>query len=466
MNKKGWGIIAVALIVAVIGAAVIWGTHQRGSADEMQENNLLVVRVENSYQRDFHQLADSMDNINAQLAQILVTTSHEQTLLGISNLWREVYGAVGSLSGLPSAMHELESTDLLLNDVAEYSYYLMRKNVLDKKELNDKDWAQLADFYQRSKVVRDELSQIEAKVLNDNLRFSDVERYLASEASSNGENAIVSAFRSIESQIHAFPEMNFEEGVRKIEPEPRPIAGEQITQLEATELAEDFYSRYHQIIKESRVEFASEGGKIPVYGVRLYIEGSDEPVYIEVSQKGGLILQMYRYREIGPPVLSEKEAETKALEFLQTQGFPTMKLVEMRNDETMADLTFVPVQEGAYIYSDMVKLQLALDNGEVINYDQTSFATRHYQREIAAPVLSAEQVRQGMNPNFTVSDIRLALITDEYSVREILTYEVRGTVVDEKFAIFVDAATGKEVRIVRLTEAPEYLAVTSSDDEA
>lgn len=88
----------------------------------------------------------AMDHINAQLAQLLVTTSHEQTLLGVANLWRQVYGAVDDLSGLPAAMHELESTDLLLNDVAEYSYYLMRKNVLEKQPLSENDWAQLTGF--------------------------------------------------------------------------------------------------------------------------------------------------------------------------------------------------------------------------------------------------------------------------------------------------------------------------------
>lgn len=451
---------------AALLAAVLLLTAGCGNGPQAkpQPEDTLAVQVENGYQRSFHQLAEGMDHINAQLAQLLVTTSHEQTLLGVANLWRQVYGAVDDLSGLPAAMHELESTDLLLNDVAEYSYYLMRKNVLEKQPLSENDWAQLTDFYERSKVVRDELSEVEARILSENLRFSDVEHYLAHEEQADGENVIVSAFRSIESQVHAFPELDFAEGVRKIEPEPRPIAGEQITQAEAARRAEEFYSRYGQTIRESRVEFASEGGKLPIYGIRLYLEGSEEPVYIEVSQKGGLILQMYRYREVGQPTLEEADAEEKAQEFLQTQGFPVMKLVESRFDEGLADLTFVPVQDGAYIYSDMVKIQLALDDGEIINYDQTSFATRHYDRQIPAPKLSAEEVKQGMNPNFTVSDIRLALIPDEYSVREILTYEVRGQVVDETFAIFVDAATGLEVRVVRLTQAPEYLTETNDGD--
>ena len=97
----------------------------------------------------------------------------------------------------------------------------------------------------------------------------------------------------------------------------------------------------------------------------------------------------------------------------------------------------------------MIKLLIALDNSSILNYDQTSYATRHYQRQLPAPAISKEQILQNMNPNFKVEDIRLALITDEYSVNEILTYEVRGTVVDESFSIFVNAHTGQETRIVR-----------------
>ena len=123
--------------------------------------------------------------------------------------------------------------------------------------------------------------------------------------------------------------------------------------------------------------------------------------------------------------------------------------VDVIHDENIVDLTFVPKMNGIYIYSDMVKLQIALDDNTLLNFDQTSYATRHYQRQLPTPVLSKEQILQNRNPNFQVETVRLALITDEYSINEILTYEIQGTVVNETFSVFVDAATGQEIRIVR-----------------
>ena len=458
MNKKtGWIIVGSIVILALlVGGGWFLSQNQRASTNSYE------IQLENQYQRSFHQLASGMDNINAQLAQVLVTTSHKQTLLNLSNLWRQVYGAVNDLSNIPLPIHELENTDIFLNDMAEYSYYLMKKNIMEGKVLSQNDWSQLQEFYNRSKVVKDELGQIEAKILNENLRLIDVAGDMAKADESQQKNQIVSAFRGIEEKIQAFPELEFEEGVRKIEPEPRPIEGEQISQERAIEIATEFLSGFNDQKREAKIEFISEGSKIPIYGVCFYNGEKDtEPIYVEVSQKGGVVLQMYQYREIAEAKYDEEACSQWAKQFLVNMGFPTMAQVDSQSDDKMVDLTFVPVQNSVYLYSDMVKMQVARDNSKLLNYDQTSYATRHYKRDIKAPTLTESEVRTGMNPNFEVTAIRLALIPHEYRAEEILTYEIRGKINKEVFSVFVDAHTGDEVRMVRITEPEQYLVNTS-----
>lgn len=430
-------IIAVLMLLLLVG--FWWGNEKINDLEAMQQT--AAYQAEGQYQRSFWELSDSIEAMNGQLAQLLVTTSQEQLLLGLSSLWREVYSAVNNLSGLPVAMHELEHTDLL-SDVAEYSYYLLRKNVLQQKPLTQQDWDQLEEFYRRSRVVQDELRTLGEQILNNDLRLSAL-------SLEDEENVVATTFRSIESQVYAFPELKFEEGVRKMEPEPRTITGEQISQIEAIAAANQFLDTLHIKHSQGQVEFTSQGSKIPVYGIRYQNESEDTVLYVEVSQKGGQVLQFYQTRTINALQFNSEQAIQQALAFLQELGFTDMACVENNGDETVADLTFVPKRNGIYIYPDMVKLQIALDDNSILNYDQTSYATRHYQRQLPAPVISKERILQNMNPNFEVEDIRLALITDEYSINEILTYEVRGTVVDESFSIFVHAQTGQETRIVR-----------------
>lgn len=431
-------IIGILLLLLFGGA---WWYNQKLN-DLEQRQQTIAYQAEGQYQRNFGELSDSIQAMNGQLAQLLVTTSQEQLLLGLSSLWREVYSAINYLGGLPVAMHELESTDLLLNDVAEYSYYLLRKNVLQQKPLSQQDWNQLEEFYRRSRVVQTELDELGSQILSQNLQLTAL-------SLEDEENVVNTTFRSIESQVHAFPELKFEEGVRKIEPEPRVITGEQITQIEAVAAADTFLDTLQIAHNQGQVEFSSQNAKIPIYGVRYQNESEDTVLYVEVSQKGGQVLQFYQTRDIGAAQYNTQEATEQALSFLQELDFTDMACVDNITDDRVADLTFVPKMNGIYIYSDMVKIQIALDDNSILNYDQTSYATRHYQRQLPAPTVSKEQIFMNMNPNFQVEDIQLALITDEYSINEILTYEVRGTVVEEAFSVFVDAQSGQEIRIVR-----------------
>ena len=223
MKRENYFLLAIIGILLLLLLGGAWWYNQKLN-DLEQQQQTITYQAEGQYQRNFGELSDSIQAMNGQLAQLLVTTSQEQLLLGLSSLWREVYSAINYLGGLPVAMHELESTDLLLNDVAEYSYYLLRKNVLQQKPLSQQDWNQLEEFYRRSRVVQTELDQLGSQILSQNLRLTAL-------SLEDEENVVSTTFRSIESQVHAFPELKFEEGVRKIEPKPRAITGEQITQI-------------------------------------------------------------------------------------------------------------------------------------------------------------------------------------------------------------------------------------------
>ena len=100
----------------------------------------------------------------------------------------------------------------------------------------------------------------------------------------------------------------------------------------------------------------------------------------------------------------------------------------------------------------------SVDKGEVI-YGVTTFEFRDYYdwlisnckmqlRNQLSEKVTEQEIRESRNPNFQTESIHLALISDAYSSSEQLTYELRGTIAGESFAIFIDAHTGEELRIV------------------
>lgn len=433
--RKLWisSTVFLILLLAAVSGFSLYRTHQLQT-----EHQQAMYQAEALYQRNLGELSSAVRTLNGQLAQLLVTTSQEQLLLSLSSLWRETDSAINYLGGLPVAMHELEQTDLLLNDIAEYSYYLLRKNVLTQTPLSAHDWNQLEDFYRRSEVVQQELDTLERSMLTENFRLTTL-------AAEDETNPLLATFRSIETQVDAFPEVQFEEGVRKIEPEPRTISGAQISESEAIACADTFLAALQLDNAQGTVAFTTENVKVPVYGIS-YAENQ----YVEVSQTGGHILQYYISRDSNAAVLNLQQAEEKAAQILEQLHFSDMACVERTTESSTANFIFVPVQDDVYLYPDMVKLQISLEDGALLSFDQTSYQTRHYQRTIPAPSLRKEEILQNRNPNFQIASVHLALITDIYSVHELLAYEIRGTIVDETFSVFVDAQTGQELRIVRL----------------
>jgi len=441
--------ILTVLTVALVGTGYFAYNQYRMNEDLMR-------RAESQYQRSFHELVFNVDTINSQLAQTLISSSSEQVMLSLTNLWRESFTASSNLGGIPIAMVELDKTDKLINDIAEYSYYMLKANNLQKQNMTDKEWEKLQEFYERSKVVRNELQGIEAAVLDRDLSFVEVETVVMRRGQDLADNTIVDGFRTIEDKVKAFPDLQFDEGVQKIEPEPRPIAGKEISEEEAVAIAKRFMNDHDGPITKAEVSFSSEG-KIPIFGVKTFKEDQDIPSYLEVTKRGGHVIQMYMERAIREANLDFQAAEENAQNFLKEHNLTGMELVDIATDTNTAVFTFVPTEKQVRLYSDMVKAHVALDNGQIISFDQTSYLAYHHDRTIPAPNLTEEKVTGSMNPNFEVQQVTLAMVPGEFKEnQEILCYEVRGKMKDEKFILFINADTGEDFRIVRLTKPQEF----------
>lgn len=446
LKKKAWlkWLIGIALLLSFT-ANIILGIKFFTEHDKYRAAQ---IAVENNYQRSFLELNDDMEQIKLQLAQVLLTSSDEQMILGLSNLWRAVYGAINSLNSLPLDMEELSKTGGFLRDAAEYSYYLMRRQAAPLGGMSEEHWDKLAQFYERAQTIQIELDKIQAQVLNESWRFTSSDNI-------DEKSALQTALAGIEEQIALFPVIELEEGVRKIEPEIKPISGEIIKEEEALRLAEEFTNAFFDGKYQAKLEYTADNSPLAVYGVRLESKNK-EPIYLEISQHGGHILQMYQYPPQGAKEISAEEAKHIAESFLAELGYRSLAVVEQLDYDNSCDLTYVPLADGVYLYADMLKVMVSLDRGEIISFDQSGYITNHYERKIASPKLSKVDIARKINPNFHIYELRLALITDEYAKGEFLCYEVRGEINDEQFAVFIDAQSGLERRIVRLSQDAEY----------
>ena len=101
-------------------------------------------------------------------------------------------------------------------------------------------------------------------------------------------------------------------------------------------------------------------------------------------------------------------------------------------------------------YPDIINVQIALDNGQVMAVEAMNYLMAHKEREIEKPDIPEEEARELASSTLDrIENIRLAVIP-KTSLREVFTYEVRGNVGDEIYLIYINAKTGNEEEILKV----------------
>ena len=93
-----------------------------------------------------------------------------------------------------------------------------------------------------------------------------------------------------------------------------------------------------------------------------------------------------------------------------------------------------------------------MDDGEIMGIEAMSYLTFHNpKRTIDAPGLTEAEIGQRLNKHLKVEAINQAVIlNDQYE--EVLAYECIGRVGENRYRVYLNAATGEEERIQRIDD--------------
>ena len=120
----------------------------------------------------------------------------------------------------------------------------------------------------------------------------------------------------------------------------------------------------------------------------------------------------------------------------------------------VATINYAYVQNGVTMYSDLIKVKIALDNGDIIGFESRGYLMSHKQRDIPQNLISEAAAKAKINPHLTIRTSSMAMIPLE-SKREVLCYAFQGSFDDQNFIIYINAATGKEEKILMLIESED-----------
>ena len=118
----------------------------------------------------------------------------------------------------------------------------------------------------------------------------------------------------------------------------------------------------------------------------------------------------------------------------------------------IATINYAYEENGTTMYPDLIKLKIALDNGEILGFEAEGYLMCHETREIPESMIGETAAREKVGEHLKVDEVNFAYIPLD-SEREVFCYELRGKLGKNNFLIYINAQTGKEEKILMLLES-------------
>lgn len=406
----------------------------------------------NNYTEAFSNLVNYMNTIENYLAKSMISKGSEQATKTLTEIWKNSDLAIVYLSRIPLSQEGLSQTSRFLNQVSDYSYSLSRKSI-EGKELTENDFKNLKDLYQYSLEMEQTLNQLSEEIYNGSINWEDLN------VNSNNKFAqavdSVNVFSNIDDNLNEYEGLIYDgaysDHINKME--KLGLTGDDIDEENAKNKAKDFFKDSEYSVKNVESNGFIENADIPMYDFTIEFENVEERCSISISKKGGHVVETSFDRNVVEEKISQQEANEIGKKYLDSKGFKNMKDTYFIKQGNIVTINYAYNDNGIIVYPDLIKVKVALDNGQILGLETNGYLNSHTDRQKTTPKITLEEAKSKLNSDLEIISEGMAIIPTEWKT-EILCYEFKGKVNDKEFLVYINAENGKEEDILVILETP------------
>ncbi len=435
------------ILIAALIACFLWALNTRKTASALETN------VENSYNRAFYELADYIENIDVQLTKAQLAKTPSQLASIANDIFSEAAEAKSCLGQLPTSQVSLENTSKFLSQVGDYTYVLSQ-SMIKGEEISEEEYKTLSELNTFSTSLKDNLRQIQDKIYSGEVKISDLNN--KNSDSKNvvhaDDNGILAGLENVEKAFDEYPSLIYDGPFSEhiVNQKPKMLENaEEISKEDALTKAKEFLGDRGRNLK-----FANESNNNDIPAYTFNVSTKAEHISVSVTKKGGYILYFLDNVVVENEVIDVATATEKAIQFLEGRGIYDMVSNYYEKSNNIATINFAYSQDGVICYSDLIKVKVALDNGEIVGFESKGYLTNHRERQLGEVKLTQDEAKNHVSTSLAVSGTRLALIPKD-NLDEVLCYEFKGNFHDKNFIIYINAQNGYEEKILLLIESDE-----------
>ena len=402
------------------------------------------LALANSYSSAVEQLADACRNVSETLEKQLYTNSPEMHRDLSVKLYQQASAAKAALSQLPMDMPQLDNTYKFLSQVGNYSLSVTKKLGKDKP-VSQKDYDNISKLYEFSKKLSEDMWELESSMMAGELDFDDADL----PESQGKAPSVTDGFSDFEESFDDYPSLIYDGPFSDniMEKEPKMTKGEaegsEKKALENCCIALNASANDFETVSEV-------GGKMPAWR----FTNADRTVSCEVTKNGGHVSYFLKGRNIGEEKLSREDAQKAAGKFLEYIGILSMKTTYSDVQDGVMTINYAFDDVGTCVYTDLVKVSVAMDNGEIVGFDRRGYIVNHTKRTYPKKLFSKLKAQEKISPQLRVTASQLCVIPTD-NLDEKLCYEFKCRSQNGRnVLVYINAETGEEQQILLLIETP------------
>lgn len=428
MKKRRQTVILSTLLVIVSA----FGIYQFNRAQK------LIYFRDIEYNRVFAELTEYVDDLEISLLKGQVVSTGEQMAKLSADLYGQASAAKANLALLPMEGRTLTKTSEFLSQVGEYATSISDK-MLHGQEMSEEELKTMQELLKYADTLKNGLDKMLLDINEGRMSFEKEKEYM--KAFSGGKVAMASELEMLEEEFHSYPSLIYDGPFSQhlSLKEPVFIGGKaEITEKQALKMAEKFMDVKNASVSEIN-------GSLHAYSVK------GNGVTAEFTRQGGVLLLLMKDRNTDSEKLKLEEAKERAEKFLSENGFENMRESYYEKRDGSIVINYAYSQDDYIVFPDLVKVKVALDNGEIIGFESRGYITNHMYRLIPEIKVSREEALLNVNKHLEIQEVAKAVIPLENG-SEAACWQIKGIVSGKHFLTYVNTQTGKTEDVQILLE--------------
>lgn len=389
---------SVAVVVALCGFIL----------KECDAKNRFKQRLELSYKQSLSEFSSFLNDINNGLKKQLYSSSAQMSTAISTDVYKNTASAKECLSRLPISQENSQNIYKFLATAGDFSKAVA---VSKDEETLQKNKKQLKNLIEFSEKFTTKISQT-ATAFEDSSSFAkDVDNLLKSIAK---DTEFSSQTEDISQISSAIPTLIYDG------PFSDHVISQKAKLLETGEFVSqtDAKAKAKKIADEDDLKYiGDEKSK-----TESYIFESDDSV-CAITKMGGFCL--YMNEQTDPDV--SKVSISRAIEIAKKFLFKTYNLNFKESyyivSENIATINFAYLENDITFYSDLIKVGVDLQDGDVVSLDARGFIMNHHKRQVYKFKHPVEKAQQKISKELSVKSVNKALVVDD-ALNEIYCFEV------------------------------------------